>query len=206
MSTAESTGAGMGSREKIIVAACEMLGEDAEASLSVRSVATRAGVSMGSLRYHFPTQKVLREAVMKTIYDVVAADDPIHERAIAVRDRLVLCLRQVLSPGVGEEARRAWRTVFESFIAPEPTDEIRQTYLAMSREGHRRVEYWLTVVAEEGALEADQIGRSARFLSTVLDGLSIERALPAEETILKTESETLYWAVDSVLQAQSSKR
>ncbi|SFT32503.1 hypothetical protein SAMN04487904_10165 [Actinopolyspora lacussalsi subsp. righensis] len=100
---------------------------------------------------------------------------------------------------VGEQAREAWITVFRTFIVPEQTDEIRAAYLGMEREGQRRVEYWLSVLVEEGALADGDNTRRARFLCTVLNGLSIERALPAEESILRSEAETLHTAVDCVL-------
>jgi hypothetical protein len=41
-------------------------------------------------------------------------------------------------------------------------------------------------------------------LLTILNGLSIERALPADESILKTETETLYTAVDCVLEPSTT--
>lgn len=74
----------------------------------------------------------------------------------------------------------------------------------MERGGWRRVEYWLTVLADEGALPKEDHARRVRFLLTVLNGLSIERALPAEDSILKSETETLYMAVDCVLNAQTA--
>ncbi|MEU4312116.1 TetR/AcrR family transcriptional regulator [Nocardia sp. NPDC024068] len=189
-----------GSRARVLRAACDMIAEDAAATLSVRTVAARAGVSTGSLRYHFPTQRALRDAVLETIYDVVASDDQvIHDRSVPARDRLVRCLRQVLAPEVGTQAREAWRRVFDAFIAAEPGPEARAAYLAMENEGRRRVEHWLTTLAGEGALTADHIARHTRFLNTVLNGLAIERALPAEDSILHTETETLYTAVDAVL-------
>jgi hypothetical protein len=43
-----------------------------------------------------------------------------------------------------------------------------------------------------------------KFLLTVLNGLSIERALPADDSILKSETETLYMAVDCVLSTFSA--
>lgn len=45
----------MHTRERILQAAAEMLAEDVTTTLSVRAVAARAGVSTGSLRFHFPT-------------------------------------------------------------------------------------------------------------------------------------------------------
>ena len=189
-----------GSRERVIAAAVGMFAENPTARLSVRAVAARAGVSTGSLRFHFPTQRALQDAVLARIYDQVSPGDPIHDRSLPARDRLVNCLRQVLAPaGVGEKARKGWAIAYQKFIAPDPTEEIRAAYLAMEREGWRRVEYWLTVLADEGALPDEDHARRVRFLLTVLDGLSIERALPAEDSILKAETDTLYMAVDCVL-------
>ncbi|MFC4150017.1 TetR/AcrR family transcriptional regulator [Micromonospora mangrovi] len=194
-----------GSRERVLAAAAAMLAEDVTARLSVRAVAARAGVSTGSLRFHFPTQRALQDAVLARIYGQMFPDDPIHDRSLPARDRLVTCLRHVLAPaGVGKQAREAWGHVHQSFIAPEPTEEVRAAYLALEREGWRRIEYWLTVLAEEGALPREDHARRVRFLLTVLNGLSIERALPAEDSILKSETDTLYTAVDCVLNAPTA--
>ncbi len=194
-----------GSRERILAAAAAMLAEDVTTRLSVRAVAARAGVSTGSLRFHFPTQRALQDAVLGRIYDRVFPDGMIHDRSLPARDRLVGCLRQVLAPaGVGKQAREAWGKAYQMYIAPEPTEEVRAAYLALEREGWRRIEYWLTVLADEGALPKEDHARRVRFLLTVLNGLSIERALPAEDSILKSETETLHTAVDCVLNARTA--
>ncbi|MBL7252947.1 TetR/AcrR family transcriptional regulator [Paractinoplanes lichenicola] len=189
---------GSSTRDKILIAAAEMLGEDAGSTLSVRAVAARAGVSTGSLRHFFPTQRALRDAVLAGIYDYIASGDEIHDRSIPARDRLAGCLRQVLTPG--GELRAAWVKVFEAFLVPEPTGETDAAYLAMEREGLRRVESWLAVLVREGALPEGDNTRRARFLNTVLNGLSIERALPHDDALLTSETETLYGAVDAVLE------
>lgn len=188
------------SRAKILIAACTMISEDPASTLSVRTVATRAGVSMGSLRHHFPTQRALRAAVLDTIYSVVEfEDDIIDDTSIPARDRLVRCLRQPLSVGVGSEARQAWITFFDAFVAPEPTDDIRTAYKAFADEALHRVEHWLTVLAEEGALVSDDVEAHARFLNTLLNGLSLERAVPIDGPIVQQETTTLYAAVDAIL-------
>ncbi|WP_432976532.1 TetR/AcrR family transcriptional regulator [Dactylosporangium sp. CA-233914] len=169
----------------------------------MRAVAARAGVSTGSLRYHFPTQRALQDAVLAGFYDVISPDDRIHDRSATARERLIDCLRHVLAlAGVGEQARAAWGEIFTTYIEPEPTAESRAAYLAIDREAHRRVEYWLTVLSNEGALAEGDNSRRARFLVTVLNGLSITRALPSEESILTTETETLHAAVDHVLNSR----
>lgn len=188
------------SRDRILIAAATMIGEDPAARLSVRAVAARAGVSTGSLRFHFPTQRELHETVLAGIYSMVAPDDGIHEASRPARDRLVESLRQVLAPaGVGEQARATWLKVHEGFIAQPPTTERRDAYLAFDRAGRRQIEAWLAVLTEQGALAPGDNERRARFLNTVLTGLSIERVLPAHDAVLSTETATLYAAVDAVL-------
>lgn len=190
----------MGSREKVLKAAAEMIGEDVASKLSVRAVAARAGVSTGSLRFHFPSQRELQEAVLARVYEHFIPDDPIRDTSIPARERLVNCLRQVLAPaGIGAEARKGWTIVHEAFIAPEPTEEIRTAYIAHEQQAVRRVEYWLSVLADEGALPKRDHASEVRFLLAVLNGLSVERALPGSESVLRTEPETLYIAVDCIL-------
>lgn len=194
---------GASSRDRVLQAAMAMFGEDPGARLSVRAVAARAGVSTGSLRYHFPTQRALQDAVLTGIYDVITPGDRIHDRSAPARDRLIDCLRQVLAlAGVGEQARAGWGEIFKTYIEPEPTDENRAAYLAIEREALRRVEYWLTVLSNEDALLEGDNCKRARFLVTVLNGLSIARALPSDESILSTETETLHAAVDHVLESR----
>lgn len=190
----------LGSRDRVLLAAMKMIGENPGAKLSVRGVAARAGVSTGSLRYHFPTQRELQDEVLTRLYDVVVSEGRINDRTVSARDRLVDCLRQILAPaGVGTRAREASRVLYEQFILSEPTEQVRQAYFALEQEGRRRVEYWLTVLANEGAIPAGDTSRRVKFLLTVLNGLALERALPAEEGILQSENETLYMAVDAVM-------
>lgn len=190
----------MDTREKILQAAAEMIAEDMAAKLSVRAVAARAGVSTGSLRFHFPTQRALQDSLLARIYEHLLPGDPIRDRTLPPRERLLNCLRQVLAPlGTNEDARTAWGTLYRTFIEPEPTEQVRAAYLGHEREAERRVEHWLTVLAEEGALPPGDHTRNVRFLLTVLNGLSVERALPTRESVLIAETETLNAAVDHVL-------
>lgn len=186
-------------RDRILHAALTMFGESRGAKLSVRAVAARAGVSTGSLRFHFPTQRILLDEVLRIVYEVIAPDDPIHDESLPARERLTACLRQVLAPaGVGAQAREAATLLHQAFIEPDPTDELRATYLANEREGQRRVEHWLAILEEEGVLPAGDNARRARFLNSVLAGLALERALPSDESILESETNTLAMAVDAV--------
>ena len=201
-----SKGQETSTRERILAAAAEIIAEDGvTARLSVRAIAARVGVSTGSLRHHFPTQQELRDAVMRRVYDWMLPDTDIHNSAIPARDRLVECLRQVLAMArAGTEAREAMNTLTTSFVAATQTDQVRETYLAIERDGQRRTEDWLRVLADEGELsDRDEIPRLARFLGTLLNGIALERALPAEDSLAQLETRTLYVAVDAVLGTQT---
>ncbi|WP_461002702.1 TetR/AcrR family transcriptional regulator [Streptomonospora sediminis] len=196
----EPSSANPSSRDRILAAAMTMVSEDPTARLSVRAVAAKAGVSTGSLRHHFPTQRALQDAVLAGIYELAFPGDPIHDTATPARERLVDCLRQILAPtGPGTQAKEVWGRIYEELIAPEPTEESRAAYLAMERQMQHRVEYWLSVLAEEGALPGGDNAQRARFLLTVINGLSVERALPGAEPLLTTETATLFTAVDGLL-------
>jgi DNA-binding transcriptional regulator YbjK len=55
----------MSARERILHATLELIGESGIGGVTNRAVATRAGVSLGSLTYHFASQNdLLREALL----------------------------------------------------------------------------------------------------------------------------------------------
>ncbi|MBR8741204.1 TetR/AcrR family transcriptional regulator [Nocardiopsis sp. MG754419] len=196
----ESAGAKPSSRERILVAAATMLSEDPTARLSVRAVAAKAGVSTGSLRHHFPTQHALQDAVLTGIYDVMFPGEPIRDTDLPPRDRLVACLRQILAPaGAGEQARQTVGRAYASLIAEEPTEEQRQAYQVIEQQMRQRVEHWLSLLAGEGALPDGDHSQRAKFLLTVVNGLTFERALPRSESALVSENATLFAAADAVL-------
>ncbi|WP_434992187.1 TetR/AcrR family transcriptional regulator [Arthrobacter sp. Ld5] len=188
-----------GTRSKILIAAATMLGENPTARLSVRAVAARAQVSTGSLRHFFPTQRDLIDTVIAGIYDLDIPDDPINDRLLSPTERLVACLRLLLAQvGTGDRARKQWGDLYETYVAVTPSQDATATYLALERLGRHRIERWLTVLIEEGAIPAGEIEQRARFLGTVITGLTNERALPADGVRVETETETLRLAVHAV--------
>lgn len=188
-----------GTRAKILIAAATMLGENPTARLSVRAVAARAGVSTGSLRHFFPTQRALVETVVAGLYDLEIPDDPINDHSLSPTERLMACLRLLLAQvGVGDRARQQWGALYEAYVASPPSEDEAATYLALDRMGRHRLEQWLTTLVEEGAIPPGRIEQRARFLSTVTNGLMTERALPSDTVRVESETETLLLAVRAV--------
>ena len=71
----------------------------------------------------------------------------------------------------------------------------------MVAEGTRRMEHWLTVLSDEGALVDGDVTQQASYLNAVVNGVSIERALPADLSILESENAVLYLAVDALVKS-----
>ena len=191
----------LSTRERILAAAAAILAEDGiTARLTVRAVAARAGVSIGSMRHHFPTQQELRDQVMERVGDWLAPAEWMRDTSLSGRERLLRCLRQVLArSGTGQHARDAMVAAVNAFVAVEQTDQVREAHLSIERDSQRRFEGWLNTLSEEGLLSPDDIPRNARFLGTVLNGLSLQRAFPTIDALAEAEEQTLQVAVSAVL-------
>lgn len=189
-----------GTRDRILIAAATMLGEDSTSRLSVRAVAARAGVSTGSLRHFFPTQQTLIDTVVAGLYQVAVDGEPLRDTTRPAADRLIACLQQILEHvGTGEQAREMWRRTVRTHLGPSTPAGSTETYLALERGGLHRLEQLLQVLSDEGALAPGSIEAQARFLGSVLNGLSIERALPADGPRAVFERDTLRLAAGAVL-------
>ena len=188
-----------GTRDRILIAAATMLGENPTVRLSVRAVADRAQVSTGSLRHFFPTQRALIDTVVAGLSEVDIPDDPINDHALTPEERLIACLRLILAQvGVGEKAREQLGALYTAYVATTPSDDEAATYLALARMGRHRIERWLDVLVDEGAIPAGGVDRRAGFLATVTSGILLERALPGEMMRVDAETETLRLAVHAV--------
>ncbi len=191
---------GLSTRNKILWAAATMLGEESGKLPSVRAVAARAGVSAGSVQHHFRTQRELMDEVLVLLYDSVLSDDSINDSSIPARERLVGTLQRLLVlPETQDDPYDAWTQVIARYGQAEPADALWQEFVAIEAEMRRRIEYALTVLQEEGVLEPGDNARRARFLYTVVSGLSIAQALPAAGPRAQTEIEVLRSAADYVL-------
>ena len=192
-------------RDKILIAAATMLAEDPTARLSVRAVAARAGVSVGSLRHFFPTQRELVDTVVAGLHSLDVPDDPMDDASSSPPDRLVGCLQALLAEvGAGQQARDHVSSLHRAYVASPPDPESEYTFHSLERLGVQRVVRWLTTLREEGALATGDIEQQARFLLTVVNGLALERALPGAQARLAHERETLWLAVSAVVLDRSA--
>lgn len=131
------------------------------------------------LRYHFPSQCVLLEELMRDAVERTYPDQDIRDASLPAAERLSACVRGLLVPvGHGEQARTAMRQLASAVLAPGLGPEASEGMERITVTARARVVSWLAVLAEEGALPGEDLERRARLLLVVVDGLSLNRALP----------------------------
>lgn len=187
-------------RDKILIAAARMLAEDPTARLSVRAVAARAEVSVGSLRHFFPTQRQLLDTVVAGLHALDIPGDPMGDASSSPSERLTRCLASMLAEvGAAQQARDYADSIHRAYVASPPDPESEHAFHALERLAVHRVVGWLTTLREEGATVAGDIEQQARFLLTVVNGLALERALPGAPSRIESERTTLAIAVSAVV-------
>ena len=90
---------------RIVAAAREELVDDEQGGIdvSVRSVATNAGVSLGTIHYYFPTKESLLEACLDAYYEALG------KVAAEVATRIQSATRETAKEAIGEGVRSIYR-------------------------------------------------------------------------------------------------
>jgi AcrR family transcriptional regulator len=159
-------------RERILRAALELIGREGIAAVSNRRLAQVAGVSLGSLTYHFPSQvTLLRESLLLYVGEEVAH---LEEIAAGLRSRRP-------HPSTREVAAEVQRIAAESAERPEQVAEL-ELHLRASRESELQEASRRCFAAYEGvaaaALEAlgvPDAPRHARAIVALMTGMGVQR-------------------------------
>ena len=195
----------MDSRDKIIAAAVDMRMKDRDASLSVRAVAAAAGVSVGTLRHFFPTQRQLRNAVFSELFAKVYPDGDLYDRSLPARERLLARLQQRLATGgTVEQTIQIWNDTFKEVVGPDSSETARIEFAERGRHTIELISHWLKVLIDEGSMPDGNVEQRAQFLLTVSTGILIDRVLPWDGAGPEREAETWALALDAVFAAPTA--
>lgn len=195
-------------RGRILAAAAAMLAENPAARLSVRAVAQRAGISTGSLRHVFPTQRDLIDGVVAEIaalQNAATPDEALLDTDQPAVDRLLDLLRRTLHDSLANDL--ALNQLRAALTHPEQvaSDDDAAPTLALERLALHQMASWVSTLRTEATYDSTP-DEAARFLSTVLTGLVTEHALPGGLGRRATHDRTLRLAATAVLAAQPSPR
>jgi AcrR family transcriptional regulator len=189
-------------REKIVEACLKLVRTYGYKSLSVRSVATEAGVGASTLRHYFPTQadlhrEVAHEVVLGRLPDLAIADDSVRPA-----DRLYDCLVEFL-PSEDPAERSAmllnWFELYQLTMPPDPAPAFRGVLESAHQASDAVLRRWLTILAGQGHLdEADVDVQAAHFLA-LINGFHLSMLveperfdLDLERRILRADVERLF--------------
>jgi len=120
------------SREKILDAAAELVGEIGAGRLTLEAVAEKAGLSKGGLLYNFPTKEALLQGMIQRMIDQVASErEALRERA---------------APGPNLEARILTKTLLNMCCGGK-MQEVATGLLAATAENPRLLDPLRQVIA-----------------------------------------------------------
>jgi AcrR family transcriptional regulator len=156
--------------ELVLSVAREVFAEHgAEASL--RDVARKAGVGLGTLYRHFPSREALFEAMLRDSFDALTARAAGLETSSATADALVSWLREIVA------LAHRQRGVIASMVAAiaEPDSALHASCVTMRASGARL----LTRAQAEGKARADIDGEDLFALVSALAWLNDQPALAA---------------------------
>ncbi|WP_430336231.1 TetR/AcrR family transcriptional regulator [Rhodococcus sp. ACT016] len=190
-------------REQILAVTLDMIGEKGIGGVSNRAIAKAAGISLGTLTYHFGSQEdLLSEALNAYVDDEI-------ERLTAMKQRLA-----VTSSVDTEAAFDSARVEVED--RPERNQQIAQLelYLQATRsdelkDAARRCFTAYDQVAKSllEALELPGAERYASLFGAMIDGLELRRLATNEPAIDLGEAlETVRAGIETRLSLSSSRR
>lgn len=161
-----------GTREKLLVAATQLIAEKGYAAVSTPIVAERAQVSRGALQYHFPTRDDLLFAIRRRIADLIGGHISLEK-----------LLARPVDERVGDIVDEYWRFMgSDDYVAAL---EIR-LYERYNARLHRllvedlrlvtiaRDQEWVRIFADAAAATGT-IVQTRRFMLDVLRGLALRR-------------------------------
>ncbi|MFC6355905.1 TetR/AcrR family transcriptional regulator [Luethyella okanaganae] len=183
-------------REQIVAAAAQIAAQSGTAALSVRAVAQKAGVGVGTLRHYFPSQKDLYSEVLDRIFDAQLDDLNIDDGTTSPARRLAECMRQFLPAEDGRISElEGWLALYTSALGRDRTDAGARLLTAFNQRARTRVDRWLST------LHTDRTRRSQHvvLLLALVDGLCLELLTPETQLTVQDARETLDEVISCVV-------
>ncbi|NEE01619.1 TetR/AcrR family transcriptional regulator [Phytoactinopolyspora halotolerans] len=159
-------------RQMIVDAAVPLLHESGLRGITLRGIARAAGVSVGTVTYHF--RSVADIVDVAVAQDVTAYYERLEERVRAESDPLGAL--DLLIEGVfTEETRRHWQLWFDSIGPAEEAREVRSGQRSRYARWNEMLRAMVTDGAAAGAFVAPDPDRTVTLLVALVDGLSLQR-------------------------------
>ncbi|MCX4235170.1 TetR/AcrR family transcriptional regulator [Streptomyces sp. NPDC020707] len=187
-------------RRLIVEAAVPLIAERGYASVGVRDVAAAAGVSVGTVTYHFGSvQEILSEAMVLNIERYYAALNDAAQEASGGAEALRLLIDALFT----EDTDRHWRMWFDYWSAGDRDQDPEQAFAGGQA---KRYEDWhgqIRALVERGVADGefvcvDPAGFTVRF-AALSDGLALQRLRQAPPLSTEDARRHMYRLVETEL-------
>lgn len=162
----------------IVAVARAMASTDGMSALTVRAVSAAAGIGVGTLRHHFPTQRALVDAVVADMVGGLLDESVVLDRTRPPGDRLAHAVLQFLPASLTERGQRdAWFAFYVSSLSA-PSGQARAVLEASVATSHEHMRRWLGALAADGAIAAKSVDDTSTALIALVNGLTLEALTP----------------------------
>ena len=190
----------MVTREEILTTAIDLVGRDGLGALTVRGVASAAGIGATTLRRHFPSQAELYQAVAVRVVGDSLDDIDIHDETRDPVDRLTDGLLQFLPTDDNRElALSGWFELYRLSLGPEPLPAVRAILQSGQGSSAASVRGWFTALSEQGHLAASEIEPNVTRALALIDGLHLNLLIDPERVDLAAARASLRWFAEMVV-------
>lgn len=187
-------------RSVILDAARQVAAEKGMRAVTVRAVSEAAGVGMGTLRHHFPSQRELFAELVAELVDDRVDDSVVMESSAGGPERLEQAVGQLLPDDYSDPPTlAAWFDVYAAAFARPPAEHSRQVLEAGAERSHEHLRRWLVHLAREGWLEVTRIEEVGEVLGALSSGLLLESLTPGSPVTFETARSTLGFAARRML-------
>lgn len=183
-----------GAREALVRTMIEIIAEHGFDGLSVRGVASRAGVSIGAIQHYFPTKTTMLDAAMTAITSMAAQQSYELASVTDPAERLHALVELFIPADEADRVARVWL----AFTARAAVDEnTRNTYKHLW--ARVRNELRLLLAAASGNPEGAE--HSARELLALLDGFAL--GVIAEQQDSDTARQIAHERLDNLIRVNT---
>jgi AcrR family transcriptional regulator len=166
---------GKAREELVIDAAAQAIAERGLANVRVSDVAERAGMSPGHVTYYFPSKSDLLMRAIRQSEESLS--ELVAEKIKAIPDpwkRLDALVELSAASGPGDQGWALW---FEVWSNASFDQEVARVHDELDGRWREILSGVIRYGCERGAFETDDPDETARLLSAVIDGLSIQLTL-----------------------------
>lgn len=201
-----STKPKMDRRESILEAAASIADSVGLDAVTVRATAVKAGVGIGTLRHHFPTQKDLFDAIVVRRVDTVIDDSVVLDESAAMADRVASMIEQFIPAELDKPASlNLWFSTYSSALGPKPNTGSQRLLAAAAARSHEHMRRWLRHFAAEGFVNPRDVDDVANTIIALIVGITLESLTPGTPTTIQGGRTMLTKYVSTIFERASSR-